>query len=461
MKLPSYLKKNNLIFFIVLLFLVLKFLALSNYKVIWWDAGVYIGMGKYIYSFGNTGLWEYIRPVVWPIILGFFWKAGLDAVLIGRIIEIVFGGLCILLTYKITKKLFNEKTALLSALFLAVSPTFFFFNGIMLTEMVSTFFALLGIYSFVNKKYFISGMSLGLAFLTRFLQFFIFISLLLVILFYTNKKNIKNLSKVSAGFAIVLLPYLILNQILYSGFLFPFMQHITITKNSGWLNYQPLNFYFLELFRENIFYLMSILGTILAFKSKDNNKKIIASAFFIAFIFFNSIRQKEMRFLIILLPYMYTLIAYSIIHLSDKLKNNFYKNALAAIIALSLVFSVHNTYTLYQKESAKQNPYAELETRFKDADGVIWTSNPVIAASSDKRIELMYYPFFSKDKKNELIKDMENADFVFLDLCDLGCRPNDIECENAKNSLLSSLKQKLKTDYSSQNDGCWQYIFRK
>ena len=131
------------------------------------------------------------------------------------------------------------------------------------------------------------------------------------------------------------------------------------------------------------------------------------------------------------------------------------------VIVLSLIFSAHNTYLLYQQESAKQNPYAELERRFIDAYGEIWVSNPVIAASSDKKIELMYYPFFSMDKKNELIGNMANADFVFLDLCDLSCRPGDSECENEKDSLLSSMKQKLKTAYSSKNDGCGQYVFRK
>lgn len=461
MKLPSYLKKNKLIFFIVFLFLALKFLTLPIYKVLWWDASVYIGMGKYIYSLGGVGLWEHTRPIIFPIILGFFWKIGLNDILIARTIDIIFGSLCILLTYKIAEKLFDRKIALLSALFLAISPTFFFFNGIMLTEIVSTFFALAGIHLFINKKYFFSGTLFGLAFLARFLQLFIFISLLLAILFYANKKNIRSLSKVSAGFAIVLLPYLILNQILHNDFLFPFMQHITITKNSGWLNYRQLGFYFFELFRENILYLLSILGFILAFKGKDANKKIIASAFLVAFVFFNSIKQKEMRFLIILLPYMYALTSLPIFYLYYKLKNNIYKNIFIGFIVLSLIFSAYNAYILYQKEYAKQNPYAELERRFADVDGVIWSSNPVVAASSDKKIELMYYPFFNDDKKNEIIQSITSADFVFLDLCDLSCRPRDIECEDAKTSLLSSLKNGFKTNYSSTNNGCRQYVFRR
>lgn len=444
---------------IIGIFLIVKLFTLNLYRVVWWDASVYIGMGKYIYSLGQIGLWEYTRPIIWPVILGFFWKIGLNTVLAGRIIEIAFGGLCILLTYAIAEKLFGKKTALLSALFLAASPTFFFFNGIMLTEIVSTFFALMGIYLFIDKKYTISGIFFGLAFLTRFLQILIFISLFVAVLFYYNKKNTKNLLNIGIVFFIAILPYLTLSQILYNDFLSPFTQHIAITKNSGWLNYHPWSFYFFELFKENLFYLLSILGVILAFKSNDTNKKIIASAFLIAIIFFSSIKQKETRFLIILMPYMYILVSLPIIYLHDRLKNNFYNDVLAVLIALSLIFSAYNSYLLYQKESAKQNPYAELEARFKDADGMILVSNPIIAASSSKKAELMYYPFFSRDKKNEIVKSIASADFAFLDLCDLSCRPEDAECRKEKESLLSGLKQNLKTAYSSENNGCWQYIF--
>ena len=462
MKLPSYLKKNKLIFFIVLLFLVLKFLTLSIYKIVWWDAAVYIGMGKYIYSLGQIGLWEYTRPVVWPIILGFFWKIGLDTVLAGRIIEIAFGGLCILLTYKIAEKLLDKKTALLASMFLAISPTFFFFNGLMLTEIVSTFFALFALCFFIDKRYIISGIFFGMAFLTRFLQLLVFISLLLVMLFSMNKKNLVDLSKVIAGFFIVLLPFLILNQFLYNSFLFPFVQHITITKNSGWLNYQPLKFYFFELFKENLFYLLLVFSIVLIFKGKNLNKKITAAAFLLAFIFFNLIKQKEMRFLIILMPYMYMLISLPIIYLFDKLQNNAYRTAFIILITLSLTYSANNIYLYYQKESAKTSPYAELEGKFSDASGNIWVSSPIIAVSSDKRISrLLYYPFFDKEIKNDIAQDAENADFIFLDLCDIGCRPNDSECEKEKINLLINFRQKLKLIYSSKNNGCDQYIFKK
>src|SRR3989338_4171249 len=128
-------RKNKIICIILFLFFAAKFFTLPNYRIVWWDSAVYTGMGKYIYSFGNAGLWEATRTVAWPLMLGFLWKIGLNAVFVGRILEIVFGSLCILLAYLIGKKLFNERTGLLASALLAFSPTFFFFNGVMLTEI--------------------------------------------------------------------------------------------------------------------------------------------------------------------------------------------------------------------------------------------------------------------------------------------------------------------------------------
>ncbi|MBI2656782.1 hypothetical protein HYX03_03515, partial [Candidatus Woesearchaeota archaeon] len=101
----SHIRKNKIVY-IVALFFIAKFLTLQNYKTVWWDAAVYINMGKYIYSFGNAGLWEASRPIVWPLILGFLWKSGFNAIILGRVMEIVFGSLCIYLAYLIGRRIF-------------------------------------------------------------------------------------------------------------------------------------------------------------------------------------------------------------------------------------------------------------------------------------------------------------------------------------------------------------------
>jgi len=460
----GHLKKNKIIYAIILLFFVAKLLTVHNYKVLWWDSAVYIGMGKYIYSFGNAGLWENSRPIVWPLMLGFLWKIGLDVIIIGRILEIIFGGLCILLTYLVGRKLFNEKTAILSSIFLAASPTFFFFNGIMLTEIVSTFFALLAVYFFIDKKYFASGLLLGTSFMARFLQLFVFFALIFIALIHTGKKNIKNTQKIIIGFAVAALPFLILNQILYNNALFPFIQQAILSKNSGWPNYLPPNYYFIELFKENFLYLLSIFGILLMLKSKNAGRMAIAFASSLFLMFFNSINQKEMRFLIILFPYMYLSASYIILGSLKLSKNRAFKAIILAAVMLSIFLSIMHTTEYYKNESNKKNPYQSLQAKFGDygVNGQIWVSNPIISEYSNKKISnLMYYPFFDYKKKKELMKESDKADFIFADSCDLACNPSDILCESSKNSLFEQFKRKFRTAYSSKASQCWQFVFHK
>ncbi|MDP3765722.1 MAG: glycosyltransferase family 39 protein [Nanoarchaeota archaeon] len=456
----GHIRKNKLVYIIAFLFFIIKLSTISSYKIVWWDSAVYIGMGKYIYSLGNAGLWENSRPIVWSLILGFLWKSGFDVILFGRIMEMIFGSLCILLTYMIGKKIFDEKIGLLASIFLALSPTFFFFNGVMLTEIASTFFSLAAIYSFLNKKHFLSGIFFGTAFMTRFLQLFVLISILLAMIVY-NKNKIKHLNKMIFGFILVILPYLILNQALYNDFLFPFKQQLYLSQNSGWLNYLPVTYYFVGLFKENFLYLLSIIGIFLIFKDKDANKTAIALSFAAFFILFNLIKQKEMRFLIVLFPYMYMLVSYYLFNILKHLKSKSAKQVLFLTVILSLVISQVATYTYFKNESSKDNEYLFFQQKLSEIKGKTWISNPITPVFSDLTISnLMYYPFFDEMKKEELIS-RKKPDFIFLDSCDLVCKPADIDCENSKKSLMDHLKIQLKIIYSSTKNQCTQLIFAK
>ena len=440
---------NSKVYFIILAFLLVKLYALYIYKTIWWDASVYIGMGKYIYSLGNSGLWENSRPIVWPLILGFFWKTGLNYVILGRIAEIIFGSLCILLTYLIGKRIFDEKIGMLAAFFLAISPTFFFFSGIMLTETASTFFALLALYFLIDGKHFFSGISFGLAFMARFLQLFAFAAAVLALIY--NKQNAKTFQKTFLGFAAAVFPYLALSQILYQNPFFPFFQQVFLTANSGWLNHEQISYYFIELFKENFIYILFIPGIFLSFKKAAGRLVIFPLALLL--FFFNAIKQKEMRFLIILLPYMYLLASYVLIHFAEL------KKFMPVLICSLLFFSAIKTSSNLASESGKANQYAVLQGLLEKSNGSIWVSSPIIAAESDKRISrLIYYPFFGRDLK-ELMKESEKADFIFIDMCDLGCRPSDAKCGDSKKEIISFFRQKFKEAYSRQGE-CPQFAFQ-
>lgn len=266
------------------------------------------------------------------------------------------------------------------------------------------------------------------------------------------------------GFLLVIMPFLTLNQIFYNNALFPFLQQAFLSGSSGWPNYHSISYYFIELFTENFLYLFSILGLILVFKRSNLNKTLIAATFIVFFIFFNSIKQKEMRFLIVLLPYMYLFVSFSLLHFLNYFKNKSIRILFLMAMIFSIAVSLNTTYIYYKTELNKNNQYAIFQDKLKEinSNNKIWISNPIISSSSNHRIgKLIYYPVFNEKKKNELIKDFKSADFIFVDSCDLACKPFDTKCEYDKNELLEFFKLQFRAVYSSYTRECRQFIFQK
>src|SRR3989338_103468 len=279
--------KNHKIFLLIfLVFLIVKLFSLFIAHDIWWDSAVYLGMGKYIYSSGNVGLWEGSRPLVWPLILGFFWRIGLDAVFFGKLFVALFSLGILLLAYLIALDIFNKKIGIISALFLAFSQTFFLFSNILHAEIPSTFFVLLGFYYFLRKKYSLSGLFLGIAFMTRFFQIFAFFPLALILfyLFIRKKVPYSDLFYFSLFFLIPVIPYFILNQFLYGNALHPFLLQSFMTKYTGWVFSQPFYFYFANLAKENILALFSVISLVFIFRKPSLNTLSLSLLFLFLFV---------------------------------------------------------------------------------------------------------------------------------------------------------------------------------
>ena len=187
-------------------------------------------MGKYIYSFGNSGLWEPIRPIGLPLLLGALWKLKLNMVLFSEILIVFFSIGNIWITYLIAKYTFNKKTAMISAFILTITPLFFLYSSYVLTGIASTFFALLALYTYFSKENLkLVGLFCGLTFLFRFPQGLLLIAILLslfineLIRLHSLKKTIKkligNLKReyfpFLVSFFLTILPFWIFNFLLY------------------------------------------------------------------------------------------------------------------------------------------------------------------------------------------------------------------------------------------------------
>jgi 4-amino-4-deoxy-L-arabinose transferase-like glycosyltransferase len=417
-------------------------------------------MGKYIFSLGNAGLWEASRPIIWPLILGFFWKLNLDVILFGKIISLIFSVGVLLMTYLIAKVIFDKKIALLSTLLLAFTSTFFFFSKLMLSGIVSTFFILVAIYFFIKKRYFLFGIFFGIGFMTRFLHLIPFL-VIIVILFLYSKKNktlAKNLVKIGLGFIIPIFPYLLLNFLLYQNIFYPFLLQVFLTKTTGLSNYQSLLFYPLRLFINNFLYLFFIPGAYYLFKKKlSMEKSLLLYLSLIPFMFFISIKHKEMRFLIMFLPFLYIIAAYGIIKFFGLIKSRDLKITLFAVFSGLFIFNAFSIISVNESiEIRKENNFFVFQNYIAINNlGKVWTSSPLYTVYFDKKVEIIYYPTFDNEKMASLLS---NKGVVLLDTCNIWCDPNSNECSTYKEDFMTRVKNNFETKYYNKDKNCEQYI---
>ncbi len=452
---------SRLIYALILLFLAIKLFLINDSDDVWWDSAVYIGMGKHIYSSGHSGLWEASRPLTWPLIMGFLWKIGLDEIFIGRIIEIMLGSLCLLLTYKIALRLFGSKTAIIASLFLAFSPTFFNFSGIMLSEIASTSFFLLGFYFFITGKKAMSGLFFGISFMTRFFQIFAILPLLLLSLYLACRKkgSLKSFAAFLACFLLPAIAYLLLNTYLYSDPLYPFILQAYMTKETGWVFHQPIYFYFAGLLKENFLAIFALVGFAAAMRKKSLQTGILLIVFIFPFILYNLSDHKEMRLMIPLLPFLYILAGSGILYTSG-LFGKYGKFAALPFLILWAFTTIPQLKTgKYSSGFDAFYGYAES----LEPDGGIWISNPAFIAFSDKKAdELIYYPLYNSQKSALLQAKAGKASAVLLNTCDiLPCPPSDTGCKYETEKLISIFRKSLRLKFYEMSGNCERMIFEK
>src|SRR3989338_5187944 len=119
---------------IILFSLLLRIIYTFVSYPLWWDSHIYIGIGKYIFSSGEIGVWESFRPLIHSLLLGLAWKLGINPTIFGKVLDIILSTLAVALLYIIAKRLFDKKVAIISALLFSLTPLFIMLTGLILTE---------------------------------------------------------------------------------------------------------------------------------------------------------------------------------------------------------------------------------------------------------------------------------------------------------------------------------------
>lgn len=167
------------------------------------------------------------RPVLYPFLASLVWTGDDFPYTAIILIQVLLGGITVILTYLIARQHFSRSVAFVSALLLTISPLVIIFTGTILTETLFIFLTVLGCYLLSKKRFIPSGIVFGLALLTRpiilpFLLFLIFISLFSA----DRKKQIFNYALVLVVALLVASPWIIRNSMLFNRFV--------LTQSSGY-----------------------------------------------------------------------------------------------------------------------------------------------------------------------------------------------------------------------------------
>ena len=390
-----------------------------------WDGSVYIGMAKAIVTVGAGGLWEPLRPLVWPL---FLTPAALTPLLFvwAHLLQFLFGMGIVVLVYLLARDAFGERAGLWALGFAELIPLLAFYEHQLLTEQPATFFALLAIWFATKHKCqaFFAGLFAGLSFLTKFPQGLIFAGILFTFAF---EKRWKHLFELCCGFTVPVFVFIAYNSFMYHNPLASVIAANDVIQTSGlWLYHEPFFFYAITLVTLNIFFAFTIPGMIPMFKK---NKSLLFS-FLLVFAYWSLLPHKEFRFIPLLLPFVAVLAAGGWNLLAERAHKNHYRTAFLFLTCVLL--AVAGTQAIFWTQRMLYDEGTidvEMEQLYKQtASGTdIVTSDPRVAWFTNKQLVPLYYPLFPQNLSLGLAA-LEDRKTLLFNPCDTPCSADDVLC---------------------------------
>jgi 4-amino-4-deoxy-L-arabinose transferase-like glycosyltransferase len=451
-----------MIFFVLITSCITRLFTLYAPQALWWDGAIYVDMGKFMYSDGAIGYWEQFRPVVWPFILGFFWKIGLDPYTVGIWIQIAASLAAIYVIYKIGEKLY-PKSGIYAALLLAFTPVFIEFTVIPLTDIPSMMLSLVAIYLFLTKKYIRSGILFGFAFLFRFPHALAALPvLILATLALIKDKNWQPIKKLAIGGLPIVIAFFVLNIFLYSDPLLPIKAGNTmIAQSVGPFDLIPF-FYVRSFFEENAFLIFGLTFLYAWIRKpkelfKNQTAFIVLVNALVIGLYFSNLHHKELRYGLAFFPYVVLAAGFGIAWLVDKIKEPIARPT--AIIAFTITMLILGYTTVvsmfnWAPENPERQAYLDL---FKQTPyAKIMTSSPQIPVKADVKLERV------ADRWEDFYDRYRNAnirfDYVAIDSCEMYCRG--ALCEQSRKALFETLEKENSLIFSKTVGSCTLWIYK-
>lgn len=450
-------------------FLIARIFLFGRFQNVLWDEAVYIGMGKFIYSGGEAGLWEPLRPIGLPLLLGLFWKTGISIVMAGKILAAAFAILYVLLSCILARAASGRGIAALSAAFALASPLLFFESSQIMTEIPAAIFVIMAVYFFLRDSPVISGVCAGVAFAVKYPAGLI-LPALLASSFILRKRREWHLQMI-VSFFFVVAPLLVAFYVIYGSAIEPLALasyhqanpvHAVSAGNPLLTLVANVLYYPVRLAFDNPLLAFASIGILLAILSDFKKKEtplLVALAFFLGY--FTLIPNKQLRYGLLFLPFFSYfaargfVAAYSLIG-RWKLIGAFFLSGIIILSAGVIGYADRETYNWLASANPHVRDFYVNVTR--DA-GMILTADPTPVAYVDRRAEPFYYSVFAARGIYDGKK--EKADVVIYSPDPFPCQYFGEECEAEKGRLFSAISSENTLVASGQFYNQSYYVFKR
>lgn len=297
------------------------FIRLGSTTLIDWDEAIYAKVAKNIAQSGQwlTLHWKDMKDYWFEKPPLYMWLTALAFKVTGfnsfgaRIVSSIFGLLGILATYKLGSKLYNKLTGIASALILLSTAHYLYYARNGMLDVTATFFIVLSIYFFYNRKWLVTGLVIGFAVMTKGIIGFIPLPIVFIYLLLFDFKKFKEYFKpfASIGLGVLLIagPWHIYSLLKYGNEFWDiyFIDHMLGRGLTGFGHEKPV-FWFIDVIKTSFrIWILPLIGalTILPFfdKKRTQYSLLIISTIFVL-VFFSISKDKLQWYIMPIYPFL-------------------------------------------------------------------------------------------------------------------------------------------------------------
>jgi hypothetical protein len=137
------------------------------------------------------------------------------------------------------------------------------------------------------------------------------------------------------------------------------------------------------------------------------------------------------------------------------------RGILVLCIAIALL-QIPVQHQLYGQVEDIHDP-AIISSFYEDSagyDGPVWVSGPHMTSYTDTRVHLLYFPYYSRENVDAMLSSLrETKARVYINSCDLPCPPQENECRDTFEYMITTLDDLGVKEYHQIRGNCEYHIY--